>query len=75
MKKLLLAIIMFVSLGIAQTPRIRLTGISKYPTPHKVYLMGDSLTGTSGNYGTTLQTLLGSNWQVIWKGIPGALGY
>jgi lysophospholipase L1-like esterase len=46
-------------------------GVNKHSAPHKVYLMGDSLTGISGNYGTTLQALLGSDWQVIWKGIPG----
>ena len=42
-----------------------------FASPHKVYLMGDSITGTSGKYGTMLQTLLGADWQVVWKGVSG----
>jgi len=33
--------------------------------------MGNSLTGASGQYGDTLQELLGNEWDVVWKGVSG----
>ena len=57
------------SLGIGTpTPTHKLSVKDNYD---KVYLMGNSLTGASGQYGDTLQELLGNEWDVVWKGVSG----
>jgi lysophospholipase L1-like esterase len=51
---------------------ISLLANDKFSAPHKVYLMGDSLTGSSSQYGMQLAVRLGSSWSLVWKGVPGA---
>lgn len=44
---------------------------NRFASPHRVYLMGDSLTGVSGTYGTQLAASLGASWQLVYKGTSG----